>query len=474
MMRVPESYIAQQMRAEIERRGGAEDEPMSFREFIYRANPRYRFDWFHRVLCELLQRLVDGDIRHLMIYAPPQHGKSEIASRMLPAYFLHRYPRRWVGVCSYGATLARGFNRNARAYYQRNGGELNPAAQRQDEWETRDGGGSWSAGVGGSITGRPAHLGIIDDPLKNAEEAASAHIREKHKTWYDSTFYTRLQENERICVIQTRWHEDDLSGHLLAKEKESGHPENWTIAHFEALKTDESKSYPDTCTVVDDPRDVGAPLAPSRFTADRLRKTKANIVSYYWRALYQGRPSSESGVVWKRAWFTGNRFDAGEPPDDLIDVGYDWDTAYTENEKNSANAYVKSGRTPDGDIWILDADYRHCETPELEDWMVELGGPHYIEQKASGKSVAQHVSRRNVYVEEVAVMGDKYARTKLATPYGKDGKIHVARQIAGTLLDDDKQGILKWPNASHDDLNDALTQAVDRHMSNTISVTTLR
>lgn len=172
----------------------------TFAEFIRRANPRFQF-YPHTVrLIDTLQRVADGEIRRLMVFMPPRHGKSETVSRMFPAYYLYRYPERWVGLNSYAAALAFTLSRNARENYRRAGGPLTVAGVEQ--WETGGGGGLWAAGVGGPITGKGGHLLIIDDPLKNAEEAASPTIREKQKDWYGSTFYTRLEPNSAIVIVQ--------------------------------------------------------------------------------------------------------------------------------------------------------------------------------------------------------------------------------------------------------------------------------
>ena len=175
--------------------------PNSFMHFIRQVNPRYHFYPHVQRLLRVLDRVLDGSINRLMVFMPPRHFKSETISRLFSAYYLLRYPYRWVGLSSYGADLAYSLSRNARTNYVAAGGELRQAkAMRQ--WESYGGGGMWAAGVGGAATGKGFDLGIIDDPLKNAEEAASETIRAKQKDWYRSVFTTRQAPDAAIIIIQ--------------------------------------------------------------------------------------------------------------------------------------------------------------------------------------------------------------------------------------------------------------------------------
>lgn len=272
---------------------------LSFRAFVDRANPRYRWYPFVERLAAVLERVAAGDLSRLMVFAPPRHGKSELVSRLFSAYYLYRHPERWVSVNSYSADLAYTFSRNARDNYVRVGGELKDDARAVKQWETMAKGGFWAAGVGGPITGKGFHLGIIDDPLKNAEDASSALIRDKQWDWYQSTFYTRQEPGAAIVVIQTRWHEDDLSARILANEDEQ--PEGWHIVHLEAIKSEARPTYPDTCTVEPDPRQVGEALAPERYSVDKLRSIEGRIGFYFFGALYQQTPKPREGDMFKRA-----------------------------------------------------------------------------------------------------------------------------------------------------------------------------
>src|SRR6266849_4642613 len=171
-----------------------------FQAFVAIANPR--FIWYAHCLkiAKVLVRVANGELSRVMIFAPPRHGKSELLSRLFSAYYLSLFPDRWVGINSYAADLAYTLSRSARENFISNGGGVKDDAAAVKHWETTEGGGLWAAGVGGPITGKGFHLGIIDDPLKNAEEASSPVFNEAHQAWYPSTFYTREEPNAAIVI----------------------------------------------------------------------------------------------------------------------------------------------------------------------------------------------------------------------------------------------------------------------------------
>lgn len=311
-------------RAELElrrRRRKARKGPRSltFIEFVKLVRPGYRWYKHCLVLAAVLQRVADGEIKRLMIFMPPRHGKSELASRLFTAYFLYLYPERFVGLSSYSAGLAYTLSRAARENYKEAGGVIDGKANAVKQWLT-GGGGLWATGVGGEATGKGWHLGVIDDPLKNAEQAASVTIREKQKEWYGSTWYTREEPwsdtdpNGALIVINTRWHEDDICGWLLSEEVGGEEPERWHIVSFEAIKEEVAQKFPDTCTVEPDWREAGEALCEERRPLAKLKRIEKRIGSYFWNALYQQRPRPKEGHKFKLSWFK-DRFIAAAPVD---------------------------------------------------------------------------------------------------------------------------------------------------------------
>lgn len=285
-LKIPTSEIER----ELQRRSGD-----SFRLFTRLANPRFTFYRHCELLADVLEKVANGEIKRLLIQLPPRHSKSEMISRLFTAYYLKKNPRRFVGINSYSAELAYTLSRASRENFIRCGGVVKDDVSAVKHWETPEGGGMWAAGVGGSITGKGFHLGLIDDPLKNSEEAASDTIREKQKEWYSSTFYTRGEPDAAIIVIQTRWHEDDLTGWLLSEES-GEEPENWQIVCLPAIM-EEPQEFPPNCTLEPDFRTWrGEALCPERYAEPKLKKLRARIGEYHFDALFQQRPTSKKGL----------------------------------------------------------------------------------------------------------------------------------------------------------------------------------
>lgn len=221
---------------------------------LYTFDGDYEVNWHHRVLAQKLDAFVRGDITRLIITMPPRHGKSELASRRLPAYILGRDPNARIIACSYGLDLALDMSRDAKRVvtspaYQRVFPDTRlpsahvvtdsrePYKNTADQWQIVGHRGQYLArGVGGGITGKGGDFLIVDDPIKDDEEAQSETYREKVWRWYTKVFKTRAAKNARILVIMTRWHEDDLVGRLLERARQSSRADQWEVVKFEALR----------------------------------------------------------------------------------------------------------------------------------------------------------------------------------------------------------------------------------------------
>jgi predicted phage terminase large subunit-like protein len=244
----------------------------------------------------------------LVIEAPPRHGKSELVSRYLPAWYLGVFPMRRVMLVGYAAGFARGWGRKARALLAEHGREsfgieVDRDARAAENWGLRGWeGGMVTAGVGGPLTGRGANLLIIDDPIKNAEEALSETIRERHWDWWQSTASTRIEPGGCAIVIATRWHEDDLTGKLL-REAESGEGAPVRRLRLPAIAE------------AGDPlgRDEGDALWPERWPIERLEQVREEKEPHWWNAMYQQRPSRGSRSTWPEAYFGSHLWTAKFP-----------------------------------------------------------------------------------------------------------------------------------------------------------------
>jgi hypothetical protein len=261
---------------------------LTFKEFVARVNPRFRWYGHCEQLVTILQKVADDEMQRVIIMMPPRHSKSETVSRLFSAYYLYRHPDRWVGLASYAAALAYKLSRAARDFARLGGVRIRDDAESVQEWETKEGGGLWAAGVGGPATGKGMSLGILDDPIKNAEEAASDVIGDRNQEWWSSTWYTRQEPGAALIVITTRWPgPGDLVGWLLEQEKADDHPEKWHVVSFEAIKGEKTMALPPSCSLEPDARATGEALCPERYPIEKLRKIAARIGSFFFNSLFQ-------------------------------------------------------------------------------------------------------------------------------------------------------------------------------------------
>lgn len=324
----------------------------------------------------------------------PTHN-SELVSIRLPAYWLGRHPDDPVILTSYAATLA---ERNSRAVRQIVEGQAfrklfpkvrtNPASRRVDHWEilgTR--GRVLAAGVGGPITGYGARLAIIDDPVKNWEQAQSETYRTMLWDWYRTTFRTRVWEDGAIVIIMTRWHVDDLVAKIM-----EGHPERWAIIRIPAISEGES-----------DPlgRPKGEPLCPIRYSGTALGEIKTEIGSYAWSAEYQGSPVPIEGNVAKHEWFPI----IDSPPAVVKDRVRAWDLAASEKKAGKSD--------PDYTVGTLISLYQ---------------GIYYIENVIRcrlGPGAVEQLIKRTAQAD------GRETRIRLEQEPGSSGKFHADMLIKG-------------------------------------------
>ncbi len=282
----------------------------SMAHFVAYTNPKYQFSWHHRYIIKRLEAFARGEIKRLMILAPPRHGKSELASRNLPAFCFGINPEERIIACSYSADLAADMNTDVQrimtsdAYAElfpestlnkKNAVTVLQPKRNSSRFDIVNHKGYYlSTGVGGPITGKGADKGIIDDPVKNKEEAFSPVFREKVWQWYTSTFYTRMEGEGSICLIMTPWHEDDLAGRLLKQMKDDPDADQWEVVRLPAISTDLREAY--------DPRNIGEALWPEKYSIKDLSRIRSIIQSHF-QALYQLRPSAEEGNIIKKEWF---------------------------------------------------------------------------------------------------------------------------------------------------------------------------
>lgn len=230
---------------------------------------------------EIARALIRGGGR-LIVNAPPRHAKSDGASRWVPIWFLDNWPQKRVIMASYGDQLATHFGREVRNEFDTNPyllTRLREDSQAANRWNTPQGGGMLSVGVGGAITGFGGDLIIIDDPHKNWEEAYSGAVRERVKQWATSTLLSRGEPGATIVVVMQRMHKDDLTGHFL-----KAHKDQWTVINMPALA--------ETADAMG--RAPGEALCPQRYDAQALKTIRMGMLPAAWDAMYQQNPAASS------------------------------------------------------------------------------------------------------------------------------------------------------------------------------------
>jgi predicted phage terminase large subunit-like protein len=387
----------------------------------------------HQLIARRLEAVERGEIDRLMIFMPPRHGKSELASKRFPAWCMGRDPSRQIIAASYNSDLASDFGRNVRNIVASpEFGEVFPGvalaadSQAANRMNTNKGGAYVAAGVGTAITGRGADIALIDDPFKDREEADSERRREAVWDWYRSTFYTRLMPGAAICLIQTRWHADDLAGRLLEQQ-----PDQWTVLDLPAISN------------------AGEALWPEWYDVPALERIKASIGQREWSALYQQQPQPDEGTFFQRGWFNEWQLPLpklriyGTSDYAVTDGRGDWTVHRVWGVDPDDNIYRLDGwrgQTP-ADQWI-DAKLDLIAKHKPHAWFGEAG----VIQKAVEPMLIRRMRERGVRcrMEWVSSIHDKATRARGFQARASMGNVFIEPGA-------DISEFLVFPAGKHDD-----------------------
>ncbi|MCB9072501.1 MAG: phage terminase large subunit [Bdellovibrionaceae bacterium] len=383
---------------------------------------------------------------------PPRAGKSLYTSLYLPAWFLATWPEKNVILTSYEATFAASWGRKVRNFLSENSLNLDvtlsPDSLASDRWNTTKGGGMITAGIGGPITGRGGHLIIIDDPIKNSEEASSETIRKKHIDWFNSTLYTRAEPGASIVLLMTRWHQMDLAGYLLKE-----HSKEWKEIKLPALAED------------NDPlgRKLGEALCPERYDIDALESIKRTVGTRVWDALYQQRPSIEDGNIFKRHWFKFYQ----TLPDSLDNMIISCDLTFKDT-KNSDYAVLQVWGKKGANKYLIDQIRERLDFPNTIRALTQLTQkyPHahtkLIEDKANGPAVIATLRNKIPGLIAVEPSGSKEARASSVSADIEAGNVYLPSPTLMPWVNDFIEECANFPFAQHDDCVDAMSYALIR------------
>lgn len=458
---------AQDAARELLSRRRARKDLLDFRDYTH---PNFDRGEHHRIICDALERVERGETRFLFLEAPPRHSKSELTSVALPAWWLGRNPNHQIIAVSYNDTTANEFGYAVRNLvgspeYQNvfPGVELAPDAKARGRWRTNRGGIYVSAGVGGGITGKGAHLAIIDDPIKNREEADSPTYRERVWKSFHSDLRTRLMPGGAIVVMMTRWHEDDLIGRLLERM-----PDRWERVSLPAIANEGTPNE--------------SALWPAWYPLEELQELRRDYAesgqARVWHSMYQQDPQPDSGEYIEREWFK-HRW-SGEVPRDQLRVHIATDLAVTTPKEGQDPDYTVIGVfgvDPDDNLWALDL-WRDRTSPDVWiDALLDLAakwkplgfwGEGGVIRRATEPSLKRRMLERRVFLpirdeSWKASIHNKSIRGQSFRARAALGKVWLPADAP--WVDAAMKEFVGFPGSSHDDIFDVFSLmclAIDR------------
>lgn len=424
---------------------------------------RYIVKHFHTLLAEALEKVERGEILRLIIIAPPRHGKSQLASRALGAWYIGRNPYNSIILTSYNEDLATDVGNDVRAmmatpmYAQVFPNcHLRKGSKAVDRQMTEEGGLMVFTGAGGTITGRGGDLVMIDDPVKNSEMADSPTFREKQWRWFTQDVMSRMMSDMgAIVIVSTRWHEDDIIGRLTDPKNpcyNADEAKNWKILHLTALAEK------------DDPfgRKVDEALWEERHSAKRLMSMR-RLNPRGFNANYQGRPTPEDGVFFQRSWLKGYRLE--DLPKNLT-MYCASDHAVGQKQENDKTCLMAAGVDENDHIWIMpDLFWERAGTEVIVEKMIDMmelhepllwwGENDHI-LKSIGPFLRKRMLERKVFctLEGVTPRGDKRARAQAIRGRMSMGMVHFP--VFAPWWADAMDELLKFDRGRHDDFVDPL------------------
>lgn len=434
----------------------------SLLEFTKLNHPNFVENWHHRVIAYYAEKYWRGEI-NLILTVPPRHGKSELISRNLPAWGFGQTPDAEVISCSYADSLASRMNRDCQRIMESSlYREIFPNTRIQDlRYKTDrdtpllddDGneievhgnhlknnsvfqivgrrGVYRSAGVGGGITGMGYDRGIIDDPIKDAQDAKSKTVRDSIGEWFGSVFYTRKSPSGKICLIMTRWHEDDLAARIISTTgKENA--DDFTVVKLPAFCENENEIDAEVLELLKiTPRKIGEPLDRNRFDTDSLNKIKFTLGHRAFESLYQQNPSPQEGEMFKVSQI---KILPVLPVNVKKWVRY-WDKAGTEGGQGAQTAGAKVGIADDGKVIICDMISGRWSAPEREATIKQTAQMDkrevvvWVEQepgsggKESAENTVKNLQGYSCKVEKVT--GDKVTRAEPLSCQVEVGNVYL-------------------------------------------------
>ena len=428
----------------------------NFMPFVHHVYENFIEGRHHLEIAEKLEKVATGEITRLIVNMPPRHSKSELASYLMPAWFLGQNPKLKIIQATHNTELAVRFGRKVRDLIDSEqyghifpDTDLKADSKAAGRWETSAGGEYFAAGVGAAVTGRGADLFIIDDPHSEQDAMSEGRLEEAYE-WYTSGPRQRLQPGGKIIVVMTRWGLRDLTGRLIKAQGSDVLSDQWEVVEFPAILPSEN------------------PLWPEFWKKDDLLKVKASLPVQKWGAQWQQQPTAEEGAIVKKEWWKIWK------KEDIPEVDYiiqSYDTAFSKKESADFSAITtwgvfRSEETGADNIILMDASRGRWNFPELKEkaleeneyWQPDM---MIVEAKASGLPLTDELRRAGIPIMNYTPSKgrDKVTRMHTVAPLFEAGMVWAPeKHFADEVIDE----CMAFPNGEHDDYVDSMTMALIR------------
>jgi predicted phage terminase large subunit-like protein len=465
-------------------------------EFTMEMQPGYIPGWVHRDICYRLERFSRDVIAQksprLMLLVPPRHGKSLLASQMFPCHHLGHRPQHEIINIGYNLELPTLFSRRVREVLSSKEyasifpeTQLNPKSQSVEAWLTTRKGGFTAAGVGGGITGKGAHVLIVDDPIKNMEEADNFNTREKLEDWFFAAAYTRLAPGGGVLIIETMWHDDDLAGRLMSKMEYQDLADQYEIIRYPAISEQYEYRHRDTYEIQrsdipielkDAPRlellrKPNEPLHADRYSLEYLERVRAQDNNgRIWSALYQQNPVPREGLFFKEGSF---HYAPSAPSKEHRRLYMAWDFAISQKQRADYTVGVTLMQDESDNLYLVDMVRFRGDAKRIGDeftamiarWSnitgssLKLGIEDGQIWKALKPMLKERMRAEGCYVsiETLKALTDKESRAQ--TLQGRMEHRRFWFIEASPWMKDVQQELSRFPAGRHDDIVDALAWA---------------